>query len=647
MYGAANGGQDSIFASGFETSYTVSGNVTGLDALGQSIEILLNNSSQLTVSADGPYTTVDALEVGQVYDITIDNNNCTVMNGIGVMPNNGTTNADINCPLAFTTVYDIKQGLATGDVALQNMLVTACKDNFGYNLQTTPNDPDYVGDEYSGIFVFDNGVICSSLQVGDRIDINPATVNVFFDEIQLLNATYSIQSTNNPMPSPVTTTANDLFQNASHPLNGVLVEVQNTTVTGADFNASEFTLDTTLVANDRFYLASPFPTVNEPMSFVRGTVSYHQNLNKINPRSADDLGREKRLVINEVDYDQTGADTHEFIEIYNPGPEINLLNLGVHLVNGTNNQSYDFESLYTVTEPKLEHGDYLVVGSQNVIDALPAGVTGIVMNSSSIQNGPDGLVLVDESNQIIYDVLSYEGEITAADIGYDNPVNLVEGNATIAADSGGGSLSRTPNGQDTDDASADWQLSTTPTPGTSNNIATSDGLVINEVDYDQPGTDAEEFIEIYNPTASSIDLSQVDLVLVNGADNEEYNRLTLSGTLGAGQFAVVAHPAVNIPQGVLSFTMPGSMQNGGPDGLALINNINNTLIDALSYEGAITAAIINGFGGTVSLVEGNPTSATDTGTGSIIRIPDGTDSGDDATDFVNSANPTPGETNIQ
>jgi len=49
----------------------------------------------------------------------------------------------------------------------------------------------------------------------------------------------------------------------------------------------------------------------------------------------------------------------------------------------------------------------------------------------------------------------------------------------------------------------------------------STGLVINEVDYDQPGTDLAEFVEIYNSGASPVSLQDISLVLPNGADTNE------------------------------------------------------------------------------------------------------------------------------
>jgi hypothetical protein len=48
--------------------------------------------------------------------------------------------------------------------------------------------------------------------------------------------------------------------------------------------------------------------------------------------------------------------------------------------------------------------------------------------------------------------------------------SLVEGTATPAKDTSGGpgALIRNPNGKDSDNATADWVLTTTPTPGSAN-----------------------------------------------------------------------------------------------------------------------------------------------------------------------------------
>ncbi len=53
-------------------------------------------------------------------------------------------------------------------------------------------------------------------------------------------------------------------------------------------------------------------------------------------------------------------------------------------------------------------------------------------------------------------------------------------------------------------------------------------LVVNEVDYDNVGTDTQEFIEIFNGTGKSVPLADYAVVLVNGGNNLEYSRTMLA-----------------------------------------------------------------------------------------------------------------------
>ncbi|MGH3081906.1 MAG: hypothetical protein ACRDNH_12370 [Gaiellaceae bacterium] len=155
-------------------------------------------------------------------------------------------------------------------------------------------------------------------------------------------------------------------------------------------------------------------------------------------------------------------------------------------------------------------------------------------------------------------------------------------------------------------------------------------LVLNEVDYDQVGTDANGFVEIKNVGGAAADLAAIELVAVNGGDSSEYDRVALTGTLAAG-----GHLDIAI-----------ELQNGAPDGLALLDG--TTLVDALSYEGGITAATVGGQ--TYNLVEGTvlPTSFEDSNTvaGSLIRNPDGKDSNDAAADWAFTTTITRGAANV-
>jgi hypothetical protein len=156
-------------------------------------------------------------------------------------------------------------------------------------------------------------------------------------------------------------------------------------------------------------------------------------------------------------------------------------------------------------------------------------------------------------------------------------------------------------------------------------------LVLNEVDYDQVGADADGFVEIANTGTGTADLTGIAIVLVDGSDGLEYQRKALSGTLAPGAYLAV----------------PAEAQNGSPDGVALIDTTGGELLDALSYEGPISSAVIGTQ--TYSLVEGAalPSSIADSNTeaGSLARIPDGSDTDDAATDWAFTGTATPGAAN--
>ncbi len=176
---------------------------------------------------------------------------------------------------------------------------------------------------------------------------------------------------------------------------------------------------------------------------------------------------QNHLVINEIDYDQISTDTKEFVEIYNgTGSSVALTNLALVFINGSDGSTYNTVALGPGTLPA---GGYLVVGAAAVTVAAPSVK---ILNSMAIQNGPDGVALVDTTagQSALIDALSYKGPITMANIAGLGVVSLVEGTLLVTGDSTAkeGSLSRLPNGSDTNNAASDWAFSDTPTPGAAN-----------------------------------------------------------------------------------------------------------------------------------------------------------------------------------
>jgi hypothetical protein len=180
-------------------------------------------------------------------------------------------------------------------------------------------------------------------------------------------------------------------------------------------------------------------------------------------------------------------------------------------------------------------------------------------------------------------------------------------------------------------------------------------LIFNEVDYDQVGTDAAEFIEIYNNTGADVSLNGLEVRLVNGAmaNLNVYATIKLgNGMLAQGQYLVIGPNGFVVPPNTVFVPFAGltnQVQNGDPDGMALVNVPNKTVLDVFSYGGAITNANLGAPFGVMTLVEGMalPANKKDNSdpSRSLARIPNGNDKNDAATDWATTVNVTPGAAN--
>ncbi|MCI5080248.1 MAG: DUF4397 domain-containing protein [Saprospiraceae bacterium] len=147
-------------------------------------------------------------------------------------------------------------------------------------------------------------------------------------------------------------------------------------------------------------------------------------------------------------------------------------------------------------------------------------------------------------------------------------------------------------------------------------------VVINEVDYDQLGPDAAEFIELANNGDTEVSLFGSSLNLINGSNNEQYDAIELPDVMvGAGEYYVICFGDNNAAY--CDLNVSGSVQNGGPDAIEL--TFQGMQFDALSYEGSV-----DGF------VEGSGDGLEDLAAidnGGLARFPDGADTNDNAADF--------------
>jgi|694.fasta_scaffold12711_8 hypothetical protein len=166
-------------------------------------------------------------------------------------------------------------------------------------------------------------------------------------------------------------------------------------------------------------------------------------------------------------------------------------------------------------------------------------------------------------------------------------------------------------------------------------------VVINEVDYDQPGTDAAEFIEVKNIGTTAFPLQDLAVVLVNGAAGAPTTYLTISSpswpALEPGGYFVICANAATANCGHLSTPATNLIQNGVPDAIALVNTQTDEVLDLLSYGGDVTG-----------YTEGMGTTAVDVNVvddRSLNRWPDGTDTNDNNADLRLGCS-TPGITNL-
>lgn len=156
-----------------------------------------------------------------------------------------------------------------------------------------------------------------------------------------------------------------------------------------------------------------------------------------------------RILINEVYYDHPGVDTgYEFVELINTASSPEAL-VGYTLEFRDGN-SDDWSVRWQGAAADVVAGGGLFTVGESLVDPRPDAVT-----SLRLQNGPDAVRLVRDG--VVADVVGY-GELQGG--------GTYEGHSAPDVD-GGYSLSRMPDGRDTDDNAADF-AETLPSPGSYN-----------------------------------------------------------------------------------------------------------------------------------------------------------------------------------
>jgi cytosine/adenosine deaminase-related metal-dependent hydrolase len=569
------------------------------------------------------------------------------------------------CP---TTIYSIKDGTAAvgSQVTIAPALVTA-RNASGFFLQLARDDDDYIGQDYSGIFVYDPS---NTVERGQRVAVERGRVTNFFGEIELDTVTVTVTDpTPAILPDVIVASPAEIASGGDRAaaLEGTVVQVADVTVSAVDLGFNELTVDAGLVIDDFLYLITPLPSVGSTFDQVSGPLVFRNSKYKIAPRDGDDVQSGPPVLakldpaLTYIRVDSANASTF---------PEVLTVSLSAPAVTSTfvavtsDDPSVVIPAGGVTIDAGEQSAPLLLSGNGSTGTAtLTASLDGLDRSAQVRALGSSEAAELAVLTPLMAGVVS-GGTVTFTVI-LDRPapaggttVSLattagsVPVSVVVPADGMIASFVYTNAGEDSATVSATVGATTLEAMVTRGAPAS---LVINEIDYDQDGTDTDEFIEIYNPGVVPVSLAGKAVVLCNGSASvlAEYDRFDLSsaGSLGPGAYLVIASSTVPVASGattLLFAAASNNVQNGAPDGVALIDTGSLEVVDALAYEGAMSCTI-DGLG-SKTLVEGTALAATvaDTNSGlaSLARLPNGSDTNDAATDWALSTTPTPGNDNV-
>ncbi len=333
------------------------------------------------------------------------------------------------------------------------------------------------------------------------------------------------------------------------------------------------------------------------------------------------------LLINEVVYRTSGTDAgNEWIELCNNGSSTVDLT-GYELQVAT---SASWSEAYTFASGTLAPGAYLVIGGGS---STHAGTFSPELGN--VSSDTDGVRLVDTSDATV-DTLLY---------GTPNSDGLTDddGRTDRLGPSGTDdqSVARATDCVDTDDASADFVIATTPTRGATNGGSSSgdevdctgsSSIVINELMADPDGTDSAttEWVELANTGGATVDLSGWTFEWAKSSWTGTYT-LPDGTTLAAGGYLLL---------GAGGLAVSGlDLGNAGSSADGVRVRCESATVDTVIYGTTNSDGLEDDAGVATSLAP-KPSSGK-----SLARVPDGVDTDRSGDDFESSDSPTPGAEN--
>jgi len=354
------------------------------------------------------------------------------------------------------------------------------------------------------------------------------------------------------------------------------------------------------------------------------------------------------VVISEVFYDESGADTNEFVELYNPtDAPVDISGWTLSHYNQVGSHQW------TLTLPAGEEIPalgYYLIGQQSILDPSAGGgnwgytIAVDALLPGSLQNGPNDYIVLEDDAASYVDGLRWGRSGSYATPLIPDTPTLADGAPDVSS---GRSLERKPgyldsgagNGEDTDNNDQDFLSSAYPEPQNSAsalepNIVIADYVVINEVFYNPTAyMDEGEFVELYNPTDEYVDLSGWYI-----GDEETYGN---TGEL----WAPIPCGTILVPGGYLIITNNAEAfeeQHGFSPALEmnlrLANGGDEVILSQSQSFGDIVDVVTYGYRGNFPGVIKHP--GTSQGK-SLERNPHGQDTDDCSADFDVLDDPTP------
>ncbi len=281
-----------------------------------------------------------------------------------------------------------------------------------------------------------------------------------------------------------------------------------------------------------------------------------------------------------------GSSLNKAVEIYNgTGTAVDLTDYTLEVYfNGSSSAGTTVNLAGTVAD-----GDVFVVADDGADPAILAATD--QTTTSNLFNGDDAIVLRKSGG--VVDSFGQVGVDPGSEWPGGGQDDTLRRNATVCA----GDTNET----DPFDASLEWTSFPNNTfDGLGAHVANCDGagptILINEVDADQVGTDAAEFVELYDGGFGNSDLSGLVLVFFNGNGDTSYAAFDLDGlATGSDGFFVLCGDAANVANCDLDVSPDTNLIQNGADAVALYEGnaadfpngtgVSTTgLLDALVYD---------------------------------------------------------------